>query len=353
MKIDKREKQLINSIYSPPRQKNGRHLKDIYDGDYQIREFSLARHALLAGLKVLGLKKGDSVLLPSFICGDVLAPFNLLGLKILFYPVDEKLKITTRMNDLPNASAIMAVHYFGLETDLSIFREYCQKHKALLIEDNAHGMFSRSADGQLLGTLGDIGIISIRKTLPISNGALLIYRNKAENIPILTSIGAPSVRMAIKNVFRSMITLCGTGFLIGVTKLKRRLRLMLKGDEFPPSQSEDEYNIPLSPNPINIEEYMETVDVSKEVNRRRELFNFLSKLAKNLQIQPLKEFLSPSEVPYVYPFWCSPENISLVKKELESIGLEFVNWPTLPQYVQEDKEKPHFYSNLYMVKFLW
>ena len=38
-----------------------------------------------------------------------------------------------------NIKAIMMVHYFGQPQDIKKFQTLCNKHKILLIEDNAHG----------------------------------------------------------------------------------------------------------------------------------------------------------------------------------------------------------------------
>lgn len=353
MKLDDKDKKLIRSIYSPPRLKHGSKLKDIYSGDYQIYQFSLARHALLAGLKAIDLKKGDSILIPSFICRDVLAPFNMMGLNILYYPVDENLKISMSIDELPKAAAIMAVHYFGLETNLDFYQEYCRKHNALLIEDNAHGFLSRAADGKLLGTSGDIGIISLRKTLPIPNGAILICQNKYKSSPSLQPVDVFSVRIKVKGLLRPLVGLFGVGLLIGMTKLKRHLRRTLTGEALPRSQVEDEHVIPSSPNPAHFERYIETMDILKETNRRRDLFELLSEISKKLSIRPLRDHLFHLEVPCTYPFWCISENLLSVGKELESNGFELSHWPALPESVKNQKNKPHFYENLYMVKFLW
>ena len=131
--------------------------------------------------------------------------------------------------------------------------------------------------------------------------------------------------------------------------------LSSRGEEFveafPISDDEDERVIPLLPNPTNIDRYFQKVDLDGEIERRRELFLFLAGFLQVAQISPLRESLSEKEVPYVYPFYCTSSNISLVRAKLESIGLEIVNWPALPKTILE-KGVPDFFHNLYLVKFL-
>ena len=49
--------------------------------------FSHGRTALKYGLLSLGLKPGDEILIPDYICDVVLHPLKSLGLKYQFYPV--------------------------------------------------------------------------------------------------------------------------------------------------------------------------------------------------------------------------------------------------------------------------
>ena len=52
---------LIRSIYSPPKKRHSKKLSAFYDKNHKITYYSLARHALKNGLKLLGLKAGDEV----------------------------------------------------------------------------------------------------------------------------------------------------------------------------------------------------------------------------------------------------------------------------------------------------
>lgn len=344
-------KKLISSIYYPPRKKNSHSLKDLYSQNNHITYYSLARHALKTGLTSLGIKKGDSVLVPSLICRDVLAPFNELGVKVLFFKLDQNLNLS-KVDELPPANAIMAIHYFGLETDLSPYFDYCKAHNAFLIEDNAHGLFSRSANNNLLGTSGDIGIISARKTLPIQNGAILLQSLKYKKVDQVQFDNYVSKNLMLKNKLRPFVAFFGIGFLLKITKLKRLLRKWKTGNELPISEDSDETQIPLAANPIDIEGVLAEIDLDSEIKRRRELFVVLKNYLNTVPVRPLRENLGKNEVPYSYPFYCNPTLAKEVAHKLESVGLEVVNWPSLPKKVLES-QPPEFYSSLYFVKFLW
>ena len=116
-----------------------------------VRLFSLGRYALLAALRVTGVSPGDKVLVPGFICRDLLASIHAVQGTPVFYPVDRTLAPQSLLA-AQGAKAILAVNYFGFPQSLEPFRRYCAEHGASLIEDNAHGFLSRDALGHALGS---------------------------------------------------------------------------------------------------------------------------------------------------------------------------------------------------------
>lgn len=342
---------IIESVYNPPLKKNGQSLKEFYGNDECVHYYSLARHALKEGLTAYGLKPGDSVLVPAFICRDVLAPFNELGLKIIFFEVNSDLSPRGGVETYPKANAILMVHYFGLVNNIEFFQAYCSFNNALLVEDNAHGLLSRNPEGKLLGTIGDFGVISVRKSLPVENGALLITKNN-KSIKDLAFSRKIYLRLILKNLLRPLVAKIGFTGLMKFSEMKRKMRRLFKGNEFPVPTLEEELSIPLPKEPCNFDLYFSKICIDKEVSRRRELFYFLKQFLKEEKIVPLRDELSLFEVPYMYPFYCEHDAIEKIEKLLKSIGLELIQWPALPKVVLE---KPHekFYENLYMVRFLW
>lgn len=342
--------QLISSVYLPPRSKHDKNIDDFYADENNIRYYSLARHALKNGLRALNLKEGDIVLIPSFICRDVLAPFNELKLNIRYYSLNQDLTPNLPIH-VDKVKAILAVHYFGLETNLIPFLDFCKTTGAYLIEDNAHGLFSRDQKKSLLGTNGDIGIISLRKTLPIANGGMLLLKSKFEAPLQLDILPIKNVRLRIKELLRPLVAKVGISPLMSLTRLKRVVRKTVKGDAMPVSQDMDEYQIPLGEHPTDIQAYFRSVNVDSEIKRRRDLFSYLHHELKGLKINPLKNQLGPFEVPYGYPFFCTDSNIEDLTLKLRLLGLECMKWPALPKEVRDNC--PDFYNQLYLVKFIW
>jgi hypothetical protein len=52
-----------------------------------------------------------------------------------------------------------------------------KKHNLYLIEDNAHGLYSKDLSGNPLGSVGDIAIFSFTKSLPTTDGGALVINH--------------------------------------------------------------------------------------------------------------------------------------------------------------------------------
>ena len=166
---------LIKSIYAPLKKsiRGPWPLSGVFQHD-RVYYYSFGRHALHQALRSGGVVSGDVVLMPELICRDLLSAVNALGATVKYYSVGRDLQFNDDLKTLPHAKAIVAVNYFGFPQDLGPFRQYCEKNESLLIEDNAHGFLSHDENFNLLGTRGDVGVFSLRKTLPLYNGAALV-----------------------------------------------------------------------------------------------------------------------------------------------------------------------------------
>lgn len=168
-----------------------------------------ARTALKMALLQIGSKNGGRVLIPDFICDVVLHPIHQAGLVPTYYPVNDDLEpdwtVLEQLAVQSGCRALIMVHYFGQPQDVERFRLFCSRHDLLLVEDNAHGYGGRLA-GELLGSLGDIGISSPRKTLGTSSGGVL-HRASALSFELSESMAPfPAYRpkQLMKTVLRSM-----------------------------------------------------------------------------------------------------------------------------------------------------
>lgn len=140
--------------------------------------FAYSRTALRFGIQTLNLAPGSEILIPDFTCNVVLLPLQELGLKAKYYRITEKMEpdwenLAQQITD--RTKGLLLIHFFGFAQDINKHLAFCKEHNLALIEDNANG-FGSMHQGSLLGTFGDIGVISPWKSLPILNGSLLYIK---------------------------------------------------------------------------------------------------------------------------------------------------------------------------------
>ena len=149
--------------------------------------FSHARTAFKFGIQHLGIKKGDCILIPDYICDVILHPLNQLGIEYKYYSLEDDLSFNCdQLENLLDTKikALLFVHYFGQPQNIKSLQNFCKNHDLFLIEDNSHG-YGGAYSGKDLGTFGDIGISSPRKLLTSTySGGVLWTKNKELNTQI-------------------------------------------------------------------------------------------------------------------------------------------------------------------------
>ncbi len=336
----------LESIYAPPPASHPWSLEELLPG-WDIRYFSYARRALARGLSVSGIGEGDTVLVPSFICRDLLAALAAVGAKAAYYDISESFEPTDSPETWPDAKAVIAVNYFGFSQNLSPFRAYSKARKAILIEDNAHGLFSRDKDGTLLGTRGDLGIFSLRKTLTLGNGAALISNSERKcDLGPQDSFEQATGKASLKNIFRSISKIIGPRATLCLLSIFRAARTI------PAPNSDDERILPSPKHPdARLASPLLLSDEEIERVRRRTLYSQSSDLLMNAGFKAAFPSLPENTVPYAFAFRCPPARIAEANEILASIGLCTLPWPDLPDATAA--VAPAHYKDVRLVHFLW
>jgi len=117
-----------------------------------------------------------TVLVPAYICANVVSALYAIDLTVEFYPVGEDCRVDPSDVDRlcgTSTLAVLWVHFFGTTTELSGLREIVEGRGALLIEDCAHVIAGRAGDSTA-GTMGHAAVFSLWKTLQSADGALLV-----------------------------------------------------------------------------------------------------------------------------------------------------------------------------------
>jgi hypothetical protein len=299
--------------------------------------YAYARHALVTALALVRVGRGNSVLVPDFICRDVLASLSAVGAEARFYSIGDDLQISANVS-LPDVAAIIAVNYFGFPADLARIRSALPSPDIAIIEDNAHGWLSRDEHGVLLGTRSEVSITSIRKTIRVPDGAYLEWRAGADldttalHEPLPSRNDALSIGFKLRRTAQrldrvSPMSLMGLGRRV-VRSLRR-----LQGRPSVDDRPTEEWELPaLRAIHRTSLELISRVDHAAEVRRRRELFARCLTAAQRLGVETPTPKLTSGVSPQGFPYFGDTGDIAafvnLVQRE--RLG-EAITWPALPE----------------------
>ena len=319
---------------------------------HSITRYAFARHALVEALGRSSVVADSRVLVPEFICRDVLASIHARGASVSFYEVNESLD-PVNLESAPRAQAVLAVNYFGFPQDLSPYREYCANHDARLIEDNAHGLFSRDHTGALLGTRGDYGILSMRKTFHVSTGAALIA--PAGDSP---AHATPCDRHADSSLdwFRFVLSRgerkTGLPLMPAMRSVIRGCRRLAGKPALSLSSAREEHELPTQQIiGCASNRLLNRQSPDREASRRRQLFNQIAPEISAIDgVAVLHHQLADGVVPYGVPFRAAPRAAERVEKIARRYHVSTMTWPALPESVLE--KAPDHYRNIWLVNFI-
>ena len=137
-------------------------------------------------------KPGDHAIIQSLCWPTSLWPLVQTGLKIDFIDVDPKtlnvnadevIKQVTR-----KTKVILIINVLGLSPDIKMIRNFCNKKKIILIEDNCEGLGAKY-DNKYLGSFGDFSTFSFFYSHQITSGegGMIVCKNK-KDYEILNSL---------------------------------------------------------------------------------------------------------------------------------------------------------------------
>lgn len=124
--------------------------------------FDSGRSALFFAIKALGIGLNDEVLVQGYTCMVVSNAIMHSGAKPIYIDVNDDFNMNA--NDIEKkitgeTKALIIQHTFGLAADMDGLLAIAKKYNLFVIEDCAHSL-GASFEGKLLGTFGEIGMLS-------------------------------------------------------------------------------------------------------------------------------------------------------------------------------------------------
>ena len=140
------------------------------------------RTAIEVGLRALGVRPGDEVILPSFICRSVLDSVLRAGATPVFADIDESLNVTlasVRAALTPRTKCVIVAHLFGTPAPIDEIAAHLAPLGVSLIDDAAQAL-GASVSGQRVGSFGECGIVSVGPGKPLAGaaGGLLVTNDR-------------------------------------------------------------------------------------------------------------------------------------------------------------------------------
>jgi|TARA_B110000967_G_C18845447_1_gene541718 perosamine synthetase len=156
-----------------------------YLGKKNVFAVSSAAAALEIIAILVGLKKGDEVIIPAHTYCASAIPFARNGANLKWVDIDFKTR-TIDLDDFKNkvtkkTKAVVIVHLYGYAVDFKKIIPFCKKRKIKIIEDCAQAL-GASIDRNKVGSLGDFSCFSFHAQKNITTlgegGMLRVNDNK-------------------------------------------------------------------------------------------------------------------------------------------------------------------------------
>lgn len=298
--------------------------------------YAYARHALVTALRVARVRPGDVVLLPNFICRDVLASLAAVQASAVYYDIGDDLQISPT-GSLPSAKVFLAVNYFGFPANLERIRDRLSDSSTVLIEDNAHGWLSSDDAGVALGSRTALGITSFRKTIRSLDGAFLEWQDGAihdastlhEPLPFRDEPLALSYRLR-----RNISLLDHTSGFNLLPTARKYVRFVRRLSGRPPIDPhvEDEFKLPqhraLHQSSFTM---MNAIKIEEERHRRRSSFQACQLLADEYGVRTPHLAMTDGVCPMGFPYFPNSSRDEAFRRAIRRQRLgEIITWPSLP-----------------------
>lgn len=165
------------------------------------------KQAIGLAIRALELKHGDGIILPSFLCPTVLIQILNHGCQPQFVDIGDDFNLSPESIEhhiTRGTRAILMPHLFGKTAEVAKIIKIARDHDLFIIDDAAQSLGARW-EGRLMGTCGDVGILSFGpfKGLTATRGGAFLTNNEkifnnALKVPLPMTSDKSAFERAIK-----------------------------------------------------------------------------------------------------------------------------------------------------------
>jgi perosamine synthetase len=182
-------KSVLRSLFSSGRDQK-RKLINLLEEKYKGRAILTykGREALIIALKILDFPKESVVAINGFTCYAVYKAIHKANLVPVCLDLDSKNSdlnfsfeiFKKTLDENKNIKAVVVQNTFGSPCDIEKIAVICSEKNIILIEDLAHCIGTKYANGKEAGTVGDFVTLSFSqdKVIDAVSGGALVIRNK-------------------------------------------------------------------------------------------------------------------------------------------------------------------------------
>ena len=285
---------------------------NIDDGNSYILNSARSSLGVSISLLLKNSRKIKKILLPDFICSEIIPIIDNFNIPIIFYSVDEHLNPDINFiedNIRDNLSIILAVNYFGVPSDWNSLLKLKSKYECIIMEDNAHSLYGEH-ENISFGNLGDISFNSLRKVLPVLSGSFLQFNNNIN----------------LNDKFEKRF--------LNYSELKYSFRSLSRNNKIPKKISDDSPGI--YDNIESIDYFSYKIYLAQKKNKenicriRRDNYNFWLKYLSNSELEMFDT--RASICPYAFPCIFNDQRVyeKWIKWGLAN-NVNIIRWPSLPK----------------------
>lgn len=293
------------------------------------RWFYFARNAIWLATRICGLS-GAEVLVPAYHHGVEVEALVDAGAIPRFYRVGPRWdvdpdEVASRITE--RTRALYLIHYAGFPGPVQAMREIADRRGLLLIEDCALSLLSSDGSSPL-GTVGDVAIFCLYKTLPVPNGgALVINGPRSYGIPEPPAPPFSSTLVHLSSSIANNLEMRGGRIGKGIRSVARTLghgTTRAAGIETVGTGTQHFSRAHVDLGMSGLSRHLASrQDLQGIVERRRRNWFLLFAALRNVS-EPLFHQLPPGVCPLFYPLVVDDKDA--VRAKLADLGIETVDF---------------------------